>query len=224
MSQSSQGHEEKQELSHDRTDFNLSAACLTCERDDRVLFSALSFSVGPGEILFIEGPNGSGKTTLLRALAGLNSHYDGSITFNGVDIRENRTEYQQAMTFLGHKPGVKAQLTASENLAWWLELQGCEATLSIEQALAQVGLRGYEDTAAGYLSAGQHRRVALARLLAIRSPVWILDEPFTAIDKGGVRDLETLIGAQAALGGSVILTTHHDLDLSMDFRRIKLGS
>lgn len=135
--------------------------------------------------------------------------------WNGENIRHCRDEYHASLLYLGHQPGVKATLTPLENLSFYQKLHGtAEASVDLWQVLAQVGLAGFEDYPAGQLSAGQQRRVALARLwLSERPALWILDEPFTAIDKQGVRVLERLFLTHADRGGMVVLTTHQDLTL-----------
>jgi heme exporter protein A len=196
---------------------------LLCERDERVLFSSLNFSVSAGTVLQIEGPNGSGKTTLLRILAGLSSNYEGEIYFKGQSIKAQAYEYRKALCSLGHAPGVKAMLSPRENLRWALSLSTTVSADDIDEALCAVGLWGFEDVPAYSLSAGQHRRVALARLYLSQAPIWILDEPFTAIDKAGVAELEQLLTAHAKRGGAVILTTHHHLNLEAGLEVLSLG-
>jgi len=200
----------------------LEAKDLFCERDERVLFEQLSFSVSAGEILQVEGRNGSGKTTLLRILAGLSSHFEGDLYWQGQSMGSVADEFRAAMLYFGHKPAVKAQLTPEENLDWYASLHPTLDRVRIFEALERVGLRGYEDVPCSSLSAGQHRRVSLARLYMSIAPLWILDEPFTAIDKKGVAAKEALISRHAEAGGTVILTTHHDLNLSGNFRKLNL--
>ncbi|WP_426416780.1 cytochrome c biogenesis heme-transporting ATPase CcmA [Aestuariirhabdus sp. LZHN29] len=198
---------------------------LGCERDDRVLFRALDFDLSPGEILQIEGPNGSGKTTMLRALCGLSADFEGEIHWRGVAIRDDRESYFSELLYAGHSVGVKAQLTPQENLAWYCGLHVTVGDDEVNDALEKVGLYGYEDVPCHSLSAGQQRRVALARLHLARQPLWILDEPFTAIDKSGVAALEQLLVNHAERGGAIILTTHHDLAMIYpDLRRISLAA
>jgi heme exporter protein A len=198
----------------------LKVESLYCERDERVLFEGLSFEIGAGEVLQIEGQNGSGKTTLLRILSGLSRNYEGELYWRGEPMAEVVDEYRQELLYFGHLPGVKATLTPQENLGWYTALHGTD-TAAIDAALRQVGLTGYEDVPCHMLSAGQHRRVSLARLYLSQAPLWILDEPFTAIDKKGVVQKEQLILRHAASGGTVILTTHHELQLD-GLRRLNL--
>lgn len=191
----------------------LAAENLYCERDDRVLFEGVNFTLEAGDILQIEGQNGSGKTTLLRILCGLSNHFEGNVLWHGQNIDRVRSEYNQSLLYVGHHSGVKAALTAEENLSWMLQLQPMLDKGSISQALEKVGLYGYEDIPCHSLSAGQQRRVGLARLYMSNAPLWILDEPFTALDKQGVSEKEALIASHADNGGCVVLTTHHDISI-----------
>lgn len=184
---------------------------LGCERDERLLFSGLDLQLFPGDVVQIGGPNGAGKTTLLRAIAGISTDFHGDILYAGQLLPAANWEFARDRLYLGHLPGIKKALTPAENLEWYKAQSG--AAVSINDALAAVGLYGYEDTPCYQLSAGQLRRVALARLHLGVARIWILDEPFTAIDKLGVSQLETLIAGQCANGGVVILTSHQDLTL-----------
>lgn len=184
---------------------------LSCERDERCLFAGLSICFAAGELVQIGGPNGAGKTTLLRAIAGISQDYAGEIRYRGQPLATLRWEFARDSLYLGHLAGIKKALSPSENLSWYLAQTGDSG--DINQALTAVGLYGYEDTPCYQLSAGQLRRVALARLYLSQAGIWILDEPFTAIDKPGVAQLEALIARQVAQGGLVILTSHQDLTL-----------
>lgn len=195
---------------------------LFCERDDRVLFSQLNFALTAGEIVQIEGQNGSGKTTLLRILSGLSRNYEGNILWRGEPVSEVREQYCREMLYFGHQAGVKSVLTPEENLRWYAALSPAIDATAISEALEQVGLRGYEDVPCHSLSAGQNRRVSLARLHLSRAPLWILDEPFTAIDKRGVAAKEQLLLQHARRGGCVLLTTHHELGIQGPVRKINL--
>ena len=193
----------------------ISAQQLTCIREDRILFEQLSFAINAGDIVQIEGPNGAGKTSLLRILAGLSQPYEGEVLFDGQSITDNRELFHQNLLYLGHTPGVKNEMTAQENLAFNLSLHGLDPETA-EHTLSKVNLLGFEDATASHLSAGQHRRIALARLWQTQAKVWILDEPFTAIDKQGVANLEHLFIKHIDNGGAVILTTHQDLFIAKD--------
>jgi heme exporter protein A len=194
---------------------------LRCERDERLLFRDLAFAVAAGDVVQIDGPNGSGKTTLLRILSGLSQQFDGELHWCGEPMSRAALSFRSDLFYLGHAPAVKALLTPLENLQWSMggETHTREATLA---ALKEVGLYGYEDVPCFSLSAGQQRRVALARLYLTTARLWILDEPFTAIDKSGVAALEWHISAHAERGGGVILTTHHALQLPGKFRKLNL--
>ncbi|HCV67282.1 MAG TPA: heme ABC transporter ATP-binding protein CcmA [Serratia sp.] len=189
----------------------LEAKNLSCVRDERTLFSGLSFTVKPGDIIQVEGPNGAGKTSLLRILAGLARPEGGEVCWHGKNTLRHRERYYQDLLFLGHQPGIKAQLTPFENLHFYQAVRTTPDRQAIWQALEQVGLVGYEDLPVAQLSAGQQRRVALARLWLSDCPLWILDEPLTAIDKQGVAELISLFEQHAQQGGMVLLTTHQDL-------------
>ncbi|EPZ0268380.1 cytochrome C biogenesis protein CcmA [Serratia marcescens] len=189
----------------------LEAKSLSCVRDERILFSELSFSVQPGDIIQVEGPNGAGKTSLLRILAGLARPDGGEVCWRGRSTLRDRAGYQQDLLFIGHQPGIKAVLTPFENLQFYQAVRGTTDHPAIWRALEQVGLVGYEDLPVAQLSAGQQRRVALARLWLSAAPLWILDEPLTAIDKQGVAELISLFEQHAQRGGMVLLTTHQDL-------------
>lgn len=197
----------------------LDARKLTCTRDERTLFSELSFTVSAGEMVQVAGQNGAGKTSLLRILAGLAQPEGGEVCWQGTAIARQRDIYHQDLLWLGHQPGIKTALTAFENLSFYHA--DCAETLRW-QALAQAGLVGFEDVQVNQLSAGQQRRVALARLWLSTAKLWILDEPFTAIDTAGVEKLTRQMARHTEDGGMVILTTHQPLALS-SVRQIELG-
>ncbi|WP_206483403.1 cytochrome c biogenesis heme-transporting ATPase CcmA [Thalassotalea sp. G2M2-11] len=188
----------------------LSAQQLTCIREERILFENLSFNINAGDIIQIEGPNGAGKTSLLRILAGLSQPYEGQVSFNQIPINQDREYFNRHLLYIGHLAGIKGEMSAQENLRFNLALNGLDASQA-ETTLGKVNLLGFEDALASHLSAGQHRRIALAKLWQSQAPIWILDEPFTAIDKLGVKKLEQLMIDHAKKGGCVILTTHQDL-------------
>jgi len=200
----------------------LQAENLFCERDRRILFQGLNLSVSEGEVLQVEGANGSGKTTLLRILTGLSEAYEGEILWCGEPLYKMRHQFRSQTQYLGHGPGIKATLTAEENLRWYAALAGCGAA-KVDDVLAEVGLRGYEDMPCHQLSAGQQRRVNLARLRMIPARLWILDEPFTAIDKAGIETIESLIESHVVENGAVIITSHQDLQSMDSLRTLRLG-
>jgi heme exporter protein A len=189
----------------------LSAVNLSLTRGGRELFSKLSLQVAAGEICQIEGSNGAGKTSLLRILAGLSR-----LGFAG------QVDRSCELLFLGHASAVKGLLTPRENLNLHPSAMGQYCNEQIERALAEVGLYGYEDVASHALSAGQHRRVNLARLYLTEAPLWILDEPFTAIDRDGVLNLERRFESHAASGGAVIVTSHSALSIERPITRVVL--
>jgi heme exporter protein A len=193
---------------------------LSCIRDDRVLFEGLAFELALGQVLLLEGKNGSGKTSLLRILCGFREPDAGQVFWCGDAI--NDSQYYADMAYVGHLDGVKKELTVLENLKVSLAL-GRAGQYSIEQALTKVHLTDYDDVLVQALSAGQKRRLSLARLLITQNILWILDEPFTSLDKQGIALIETLMSEHCANGGMIVLTSHHDIDLhSVDVLRINL--
>ena len=205
----------------------IEAVDLTCERGERLLFSGLSFSAENGTLLRIAGPNGTGKTSLLRMMCGLLEPTGGEIRWKGGNIRKLREEYWKDLAYIGHLNGVKDDLTVRENLRVSVRVAGRSATeAQLAQALDAVGLAGFEDTMARFLSQGQRRRVALARLYVSEAvSLWILDEPFTALDVRGVAHLSALIARHIENGGTVVLTTHQEVPVDAARRkRVDLGS
>ncbi|MBB3101807.1 cytochrome c biogenesis heme-transporting ATPase CcmA [Azomonas macrocytogenes] len=204
----------------------LATVGLACERDRRLLFDQLELHLQPGDMLQVAGPNGSGKTSLLRLLAGLMPPTEGSVLLAGKPLAAQRTELARSLLWIGHAAGIKGLLSAEENLAWLGALNRCGSTSreAIWTALAEVGLRGFEDVPCHTLSAGQQRRVALARLYLAPPPLWILDEPFTALDKAGVAQVEIHLARHCEQGGMVVFTTHHSLtEKARNFRELDLG-
>lgn len=200
----------------------LSVEGLACERDERVLLEGLGFALASGELLLVEGENGAGKTSLLRLLCGLAEPAQGRVLWRGRALADCRGEYAAELFYLGHLSGVKLDLSPEENLGFAAGLRQGVAAAEIAAALAQVGLYGYEDQPARTLSAGQRRRVALAGLCLTRAPLWILDEPFTALDKAGIAWLQGRLAAHLDGGGLVIMTTHQPLELGRAVRRLAL--
>lgn len=203
----------------------LEVSDLECRRGDRLLFSGLSFTLEPGTLLHVRGRNGSGKTTLLRALCGLLTPDAGSIVWNGEDARRLGEDFHADTLYFGHLNGIKGDLTGVENLRVSATLDGDRiADDQLWGALGQMGLAGFEDLPTRVLSQGQKKRVALARLLLSEAPLWILDEPFTALDVDAVDQLQLLIAEHVAHDGLVILTTHQEVALtSGQIRRLHLG-
>ncbi len=172
---------------------------LACERDGRELFRDLALTLCGGECLELRGPNGSGKSTLIRAIAGLYPDFTGTIEAGD-------------SLYLGHRPGISTLLTASENLRWYAALR--PGTDAVGQALERVGMAGFERVPCRQMSAGQQRRVGLARLILCRAPLWLLDEPLTALDADGQTLVRELIDGQLGRGGAVLCATHQPLGLA----------
>jgi len=194
---------------------NLQVRNVGCTRGDAELFTGLNFSLGAGEALRVAGGNGSGKTSLLRILSGLAQPASGEVCFNGRDIRRMRDAYCAGLLYLGHVNGVKDELLAWENLAMSARLAGqrldCDAACEL---LAMLGLERSAELPTRALSQGQKKRVALARLwLQPARALWILDEPFTALDAGAVTQLCGRIDAHLLDGGMLVYTTHQEMAL-----------
>jgi heme exporter protein A len=190
----------------------LEVSNLACTRGDHRLFAGLSFSLSAGELMQVQGDNGSGKTSLLRTLCGFMMPEAGNVRWRGSDIRDLAEDYFAELVYLGHLNAIKDELNALENLRINAGLAGC----AIDDqrgvaALRRMGLRGKELLPVKVLSQGQRRRVALARLLVSDAPLWILDEPLTALDVGAVGLMQELIGEHLSNNGVVIFTTHQPL-------------
>ena len=187
---------------------------LAFARNDCVLFSELSFSLEPGQVLQIEGPNGSGKTTLLRVLCGLTAFEEGDVRWGGESIRDAFSDYVAELAYVGHAAGVKEELTPLENLEVARAMGRARQGVEPEDVLDRLGLPPeHEDVPCRKLSAGQRRRVALGRLLITEARLWVLDEPFTALDRAGRVLIEGLLSEHAQAGGMAVLTTHHTMRL-----------
>ena len=201
----------------------LRAADLDCERGGRTLFRALSFALEPGEALRIAGLNGSGKTSLLRILCGLLSPTAGEVRWHDEPILRLREDYSAQLVYLGHASAVKDELTAEENLGISCRLAGQQASrASLQGALDRFGLWG-NSAPVKRLSQGQRRRAALARLVLSESrPLWLLDEPFSALDAEAVSILNALINDHLGRGGALAFTTHLDAGIPAK-REIRLG-
>lgn len=201
----------------------LNIVSIASVRDDRTLFSDLSFSLQAGQVLIIEGRNGSGKTTLLRMLCGMSYPDEGEILWQDSSIERLKNQYYEQFSYVGHLDGVKKELTPVENLRV-IAAMNYNSGMDADTALAQVGLQGFEDVPAQQLSAGQRKRVALARLLISDTPLWILDEAFTALDREGVKILESLITTHIQNDGMVIMTSHQDVSLPAErIQRVTLS-
>ncbi len=191
---------------------------ISCVRGGREVFSGLDFEADAGEALAIVGPNGSGKTSLLRMIAGLLTPAEGSITLQGGDAE--LTVPEQAH-YLGHRDALKPALSVAENLDFWRDFLGSQM-FDAAESLAQVGLGHATQLPAAFLSAGQRRRLSLARLLAVRRPVWLLDEPTAALDRAGQNILIKLISDHLARGGLVVVATH--APLGIEARELRIGA
>lgn len=198
---------------------------LACIRGDHQLFSGLSFSLGAGELMQVQGENGSGKTSLLRTLCGFMQPAAGEIRWRGRDVKELGEEYYAEMIYLGHLNAIKDELNAVENLRISAGLSGC--AVDEQEALAalrRMGLRRREHLPVKVLSQGQRRRVALSRLLVGDAHLWILDEPLTALDVGAVGLMQELIGEHLSKGGMAIFTTHQPLQVTgVETRQLTLS-
>ena len=188
---------------------------LACTRGEQLLFESVSFNLAAGELLQVQGPNGSGKTTLLRALCGFIQPTTGAVRWRDENISELGEEYLSKIIYLGHLNAIKDELNPLENLRISSELSGYPVSISTGMAvLKRMGLRGRETFPVKALSQGQRRRVALARLLVSNAPLWILDEPLTALDVGAVTLIQEMIEVHLGKRGMVIFTTHQPLQVA----------
>ena len=185
---------------------------LTCTKQDRILFEQLNFDIYAGDIVIIGGANGAGKTSLLRILAGLSEPTEGVIHYRNDPLFYVIEQFKQDLLYIGHAAGIKSELTAQENLTFYMALKGNNHDNALSH-LKKIGLYAFEDAHASTLSAGQKRRIALAQMWEHNEKVWILDEPLTAIDAKGVAALEQQIITHAESGGCVIMTTHQPLSI-----------
>jgi heme exporter protein A len=196
----------------------LSASKLTVERGGRIIFSNLSFALEAGESLIVTGPNGAGKSTLLRALAGLLPLTAGRISLTPASVET----LAEQIHYVGHADALKGLLTVTENLEFFAAiLDAGLGGLSVAQALGAFGLSHAADLPVAYLSAGQKRRVALARLLVVSRPIWLLDEPSTALDAASQAVMSEIMAAHLAQGGMIIAATHARIDLKGE--KLRLG-
>jgi heme exporter protein A len=192
----------------------LHAEGLACRRGERLIFEGLRLNVPEGGALLLLGPNGSGKSSLLRVLAGLLRAHAGSVHWAGRPLADDREAHAGRVHYVGHQDALKTVLTVRENLLFWSRLQDPDVSPArVEAALAAMALAPLADLPVQLLSAGQRRRLALARLLAAEAPLWLLDEPSVGLDLASVGRLEAMLAAHRATGGVVVLSTHVDLDL-----------
>jgi len=192
---------------------------LVVRRGGREVIGGLSFQLGDGEGLLLTGPNGAGKTTLIRAIAGLLRADGGIVRLNGA---EEADDVGPHCHLIGHKNGVKASMTVGENLRFWARYLG-DGDGDVDPALSRLGLADIEDLPAGYLSAGQKRRLGLARLLVAKRPLWLLDEPTVSLDAASTEILATVVAGHVAGGGMAIAATHIPLGIAA-MRELKLGA
>ena len=190
---------------------------LACRRGERIVFERLDFALLPGGALVLTGRNGSGKSSLLRLMAGLSPPLSGALLWNGTDIAENRAAHRARLHFVGHADALKPVLTVTEMVEFWAGMHGGGGRggdgAAIEDALDRFGLAPLAPMPCSLLSAGQRRRVALARLAAAPAPLWLLDEPLTGLDSDAVADLYDTIAAHRRAGGRIVVSTHAPLAL-----------
>jgi len=200
----------------------LQAIDLAGQRGERALFHHLALGLVPGSVTWLRGRNGRGKTSLLRLLAGLATPMAGTVNVAGRPVRRSQPDWRRGLVYIGHQNALKDDLTAAEALAFLLQLRGTTpATVQIDGALERLGVRASRRALVRTLSQGQRRRVALARLaLSLEQPLWLLDEPFDALDADGVAALNDLLADHAARGGATLLTSHQPLSLAEPAPRI----
>lgn len=202
----------------------LEAQNLQCLRGESLLFEGLNFGVSEGEVLQIEGANGSGKTSLLRILAGLSPPAEGEVLWRGESIAHKRAAFFEEIAYLGHHLGLKAELSVLENLRLAFALNGVpNSPERLDEALERVGLADRGELPVRALSAGQRQRVALARMVSSGAALWILDEPFTALDVSGVALVRSLLEEHAARGGLAVLTSHQAVELKSGLSKLVLA-
>jgi heme exporter protein A len=191
-------------------------------RGDRHVLKGVSLTLRPRELLHIRGPNGTGKTTLLRVVCGLLRPEQGLVSWCGQSIASVRTEYQAALAYASHEPALKGDLTALENLRFAVGLKRRVTPLELRGSLDRTGVAACADLPARVLSAGQRRRVAMARVLAMSASLWLLDEPFTNLDAAGGELISGLLREHVKQGGAAMVVAHHDLKIDVDMRRLDL--
>ncbi len=191
-------------------------------RGDRHVLKGVSLTLRPGQLLHIRGPNGTGKTTLLRVVCGLLRPEDGQVSWLGQPISSVRSDYQAAFAYASHEPALKGDLTALENLKFAVGLKRRVTAGELRDSLDRTGVGACADLHARVLSAGQRRRVALARILAMSASLWLLDEPFTNLDGAGADLTAALLQSHVQQGGSALVVAHHDLQIGVDMRRLDL--
>ena len=191
-------------------------------RGDRHVLKGVSLSLGPGQLLHVSGPNGTGKTTLLRVICGLLRPEQGEVSWRGRSIARVRDEYQAILAYASHEPALKGDLTALENLRFAVGLKRRVTAAELRASLQRTGVEDCADLPARVLSAGQRRRVAMARVLAMRASLWLLDEPFTNLDAAGSALMASVLRTHVEGGGSALVVAHHELTMDGDTSRLEL--
>ena len=191
-------------------------------RGDRHVLKGVSLDVHPGELMHVSGPNGTGKTTLLRVVSGLLRPEKGNVAWQGRPIAAAAEEYQSALAYASHEPALKSDLTALENLRFTVGLKRRVTAAELRSSLERTGVANCADLPARVLSAGQRRRVAMARVLAFRADLWLLDEPFTNLDGSGSSLLSALLAEHVGQGGLALVVAHHDLNVGVQTRQLEL--
>ena len=192
-------------------DSRFAGIALACRRSQRLVFVALDFSLSAGSALLLTGPNGSGKSSLLRVMAGLIKPFAGVLECDGAPVARDPARHREMIAYIGHQDGLKPMLTVAENIRFWSGLQGRQDRAAA--ALAAMDLSVLSGLQARFLSAGQRRRAALARVIATGAPLWLLDEPTVGLDHNAVAALETAIADHRAVGGMVVVATHTEIAL-----------
>lgn len=192
-------------------------------RGDRHLLRGVGFALHPQQLMHVSGPNGTGKTTLLRVICGLLRPEQGRVAWLGQSISSVRAEYQAALAYASHEPALKGDLTALENLRFAIGLKRRVTAVELRASLERTGVAACADLPARVLSAGQRRRVAMARVLAMNAALWLLDEPYTNLDAAGTDLMSGLLQSHVRAGGAALVVAHHDLRIGMDTQRLELG-
>lgn len=195
---------------------------ISCVKKDRILFENVSAGIAGGELLHLTGPNGAGKTSLLRIIAGLSQAESGDVLWNNEPIAQCRDVFHEQLVYVGHKAGINGHLSAIENLQFWCDQRNSKPLEEIIRVLGIVGLVGVEDIPTKDMSAGQQRRVALARLWLSSGSLWILDEPFTSLDVKGIALLEELIVNHLSNNGLVVMTSHQAVSIAVQKTELHL--
>jgi len=193
-------------------------------RGERHVLRGVSLRLDPAELLHISGPNGTGKTTLLRVITGLLRPEQGAVTWRGHPIQTARSDYQSDFAYGAHEPALKADLTALENLRFSVGLKRKVSRAVLTAALERTGVGACADLPTRVLSAGQRRRVTMARILAMQAPLWLLDEPFANLDAQGSVLVSELLQSHVLGGGLALVVAHHELTLTCGVRRLELNA